>query len=54
MRCWPIAVQNAMRRTADGAGGIGIGEENGPTFTIPSVVMVEGGVWMNKNMLSAE
>lgn len=50
MRCWPIAVQNAMRRTAEGAGGIGIGEENGPTFTIradgghpPSVVMVEGG-----------
>lgn len=55
MRCWPIAVQNAMRRTADGAGGIGIGEENGPTFTVradgghpPSVAMVEVGVGMDE------
>ena len=47
MKIWPIAVQNAMRQTEDAAGGCGIGDEDGPAFTLradgghpPSVAVV--------------
>ena len=47
MKVWPMAVQNAMRNNANPAGGTGIGEENGPAFTLradgghpPSVAIV--------------
>ncbi len=51
MKVWPMAVQNAMRNNGSPAGGSGIGEENGPTFTLradgghpPSVAIVENEV----------
>ena len=34
MKIWPIAVQNAMRQTESPAGGCGVGDEDGPTFTL--------------------
>ena len=34
MQCWPMGVQNAQRQNGEAAGGTGIGEENGPTFTM--------------------
>ena len=51
MKVWPMAVQNAMRNNGCPAGGSGISEENGPTFTLradgghpPSVAIVENEV----------
>jgi DNA (cytosine-5)-methyltransferase 1 len=49
IRCWPMAVQNAQRQNGAPAGGVGIGEENGPTFTVradgghPPSVAIAGG-----------
>lgn len=36
MKCWPIQTQNALHNSDNPAGGIGIGEENGPTQTMRS------------------
>lgn len=48
MKVWPINVRNTARNNGNPAGGLGIGKENGPHFTMiadgghpPSVAMVE-------------
>jgi site-specific DNA-cytosine methylase len=48
MKVWPINVRNTARNNAKPAGGLGVGEENAPHFTLiadgnhpPSVAMVE-------------
>jgi len=36
MKCWPIQTQNALHNSDTPAGGVGIGEEDGPTQTMRS------------------
>ena len=49
INCWPISLQNAIHKTDDPAGGCGIGNEEGPTFTMradgghPPSVAIAGG-----------
>ena len=48
-KVWPMNVRNAVRNNGRPAGGLGIGEENGPHFTVladgshpPSIAMAGG------------